>query len=788
VTQKGTLSGAYGASVTLTSAAYANPVTVTGSITAATGSALLAGTAWTIVNRGSIAGNHAGGSGISLAAGGSIDNADGATIGGGKFFSIYVTGAAGTVTDGGKITNGMVLDAGGSVSIGSTGTDTGHGVYIYGGAGTVVNAGRISVNNPAAFGIGVRIGGSAGGNITNQVGATLYGYDDGVDITGGTGNVINDGHIAGGTGNGVILEAGGTVAVGAGASVSGAGGFGVAFYGQAGTLTNGGTISGYGGVVLGADGTVANAGTIVSNGGDFLGVELRRGGTLTNQHGASISGGSGVVGGASPVTVINQGHITGSANAGVRLSAGGTLSNAAGGVILGTGTATAVLVGRADGTVINAGSIGSAGTADAVQFSLGYKNRLVVDPSARFTGLLDGGNTIGNEYVSVLELRSGTGALGGFTNFGSIVFDAGAAWTVSGAPGALAGGELISGFAPGDTIELVGVTAAKSGLVGDTLELTGGLDLILPGNSYSLAQFHVSEAGGNTDVSVACYLRGTRILTARGEVAVEALCVGDRVPTLGGRLAPIVWIGRRRYAGARRDAVRPVLIRAGALADGVPARSLHLSPEHSLWFDGALVPARHLTNGKNIVRCDGPAVLEYFHVELAEHAIVFAEGAAAETFADCDTRALFDNAASYAGGGSPRWTGCAPRLDEGARLAEIRERIDARAGIAHGDAIGPLVGRLERVTDARVEGWAQDARAPERPVWLEIIADGAPAAFVLANGHREDLAAAGLGSGRHAFRVALARQPGRVEARRVEDGALLGALVAANAARLPVSR
>jgi hypothetical protein len=44
---------------------------------------------------------------------------------------------------------------------------------------------------------------------------------------------------------------------------------------------------------------------------------------------------------------------------------------------------------------------------------------------------------------------------------------------------------------------------------------------------------------------------------------------------------------------------------------------------------------------------------------------------------------------------------------------------------------------------------------------------------VLANRHRNDLEAAGLGSGRHAFRVALARKPHRVEARRVNDGAVL---------------
>ena len=64
-----------------------------------------------------------------------------------------------------------------------------------------------------------------------------------------------------------------------------------------------------------------------------------------------------------------------------------------------------------------------------------------------------------------------------------------------------------------------------------------------------------------------------------------------------------------------------------------------------------------------------------------------------------------------------------------------------------------------------MEGWAQDAAAPERPVRLEIFADGVLAARVLANRHRDDLAAAGLGSGRHAFRVPL-RERARATSRR----------------------
>ena len=39
--------------------------------------------------------------------------------------------------------------------------------------------------------------------------------------------------------------------------------------------------------------------------------------------------------------------------------------------------------------------------------------------------------------------------------------------------------------------------------------------------------------------------------------------------------------------------------------------------------------------------------IEYFHIELDTHDIIYADGAAAETFADCDNRLMFANGAEY---------------------------------------------------------------------------------------------------------------------------------------------
>src|SRR5437764_14950812 len=59
---------------------------------------------------------------------------------------------------------------------------------------------------------------------------------------------------------------------------------------------------------------------------------------------------------------------------------------------------------------------------------------------------------------------------------------------------------------------------------------------------------------------------------------------------------------------------------------------------------------------------------------------------------------------------------------------------------------------LDEVSRERIAGWAQDEAQPDAPLSLLILVDDALAARVLANRHRPDLAAAGIGDGRHGFR------------------------------------
>jgi hypothetical protein len=204
--------------------------------------------------------------------------------------------------------------------------------------------------------------------------------------------------------------------------------------------------------------------------------------------------------------------------------------------------------------------------------------------------------------------------------------------------------------------------------------------------------------GSVPGVVIICYAEGTRILTAQGEVPVEQLRAGDLVVTLSGRGAPLVpvkWIGKRHVEPARLAEpakAHPVRFAANSLGEGVPARDLRVSPEHHLWVDGQLVPARLLVNGTTI-RQEEVARIAYYGIECDAHEVLVAEGTPAESYLDCGNRHHFDNApvralfqagepAVEAGWDEARAVG--PRLLAGAALEALRARLAERADAAVG--------------------------------------------------------------------------------------------------------
>ena len=158
------------------------------------------------------------------------------------------------------------------------------------------------------------------------------------------------------------------------------------------------------------------------------------------------------------------------------------------------------------------------------------------------------------------------------------------------------------------------------------------------GTSFAIA--------GNNIIEAVCFFAGTMIACPDGERAVETLSIGDPVLTSDGRVMPVRWIGRNTVSTKFADPLRvlPIRIMAGALSDHLPVRDLLVSPQHAVLVDDILIQAGALVNGLSIVRESNVAeTFVYYHIELAEHALVLAEGTPAESFVDNIHRMAFDN-------------------------------------------------------------------------------------------------------------------------------------------------
>lgn len=163
----------------------------------------------------------------------------------------------------------------------------------------------------------------------------------------------------------------------------------------------------------------------------------------------------------------------------------------------------------------------------------------------------------------------------------------------------------------------------------------------------------ILDAGGNVSGTfrfenieiVPCFTPGTLIATPRGEVPVESLREGDRVITRDNGIQQIRWVGQRPMSWqdlALNPHLRPVLIRRGALGNGLPERDMMVSPNHrvlvandrtQLFFDEheVLVSAKHLVAGREVVSVESVGTT-YIHFMFDRHEVVLSDGAWTESF------------------------------------------------------------------------------------------------------------------------------------------------------------
>jgi Ca2+-binding RTX toxin-like protein len=142
-----------------------------------------------------------------------------------------------------------------------------------------------------------------------------------------------------------------------------------------------------------------------------------------------------------------------------------------------------------------------------------------------------------------------------------------------------------------------------------------------------------------------CFTPGSLIATPQGARLVEELAPGDRVITRDNGIQELAWTGSKTltpHALARAPHLRPILIRAGALGNGLPEQDLMVSPNHRvlignahmpLYFDESevLVAAKHLTGLPGIDQVTRLGAT-YVHIMCERHEVVLSNGAWTESF------------------------------------------------------------------------------------------------------------------------------------------------------------
>jgi len=234
------------------------------------------------------------------------------------------------------------------------------------------------------------------------------------------------------------------------------------------------------------------------------------------------------------------------------------------------------------------------------------------------------------------------------------------------------------------------------GLGNDTLDLGSNWSYLSASGGFSLYQDDADTIWAQGWEQVVCFAKGTRIVTPAGEIGVENLRAGDMVLAMRHGQAgfeALRWVGFMDIAVPRNAVMAaktaPILIKAGAIAPGMPARDLRVSPDHAMEIDGHLIPAKHLVNGSSIIQEIWCKRVRYFHLELEAHGLLLSEGTWSESYLDDGNRHAFNNAAltglflDFEGGrsnGEYDHMACLPVLRQGLKLDEIHGRIALRAG------------------------------------------------------------------------------------------------------------
>ena len=227
------------------------------------------------------------------------------------------------------------------------------------------------------------------------------------------------------------------------------------------------------------------------------------------------------------------------------------------------------------------------------------------------------------------------------------------------------------------------------------------------GETYTLAGYDATPSTSYSNLYV-CFTAGTLIDTARGPVPVEDIRPGDQVRTRDNGLQTVEYVGSRVMSHphlALTPKARPILIAAGALGPGMPARPLVVSSQHRVLVSSKivermtgqteiLIPAKKLLWLDGVDRYVPDTGVTYLHILCQAHELLVANGAFVESM--------------FLGDQSVHLLGPEAQAAIEARCPGLAERMEmhplARAGLAFRGKLDRLVGRHALRSQPIVQG------------------------------------------------------------------------------------
>lgn len=188
------------------------------------------------------------------------------------------------------------------------------------------------------------------------------------------------------------------------------------------------------------------------------------------------------------------------------------------------------------------------------------------------------------------------------------------------------------------------------------LTVSNGADVryfIIPNDSYgdmnvqairtgSLNNVAGSDAAiistADNNINVVCFAEGTMITTPGGDVAVEAIRVGDLALTRDNGPQPVrAILVQPLDFNAAPARLKPIRFAVDSLGPGRPNRPLFVSPQHRMLVRDmsgtqVLVPAKALTPRPGVRVARGKGQVTYIHLVFSRHEIIYANGTMTESF------------------------------------------------------------------------------------------------------------------------------------------------------------